>query len=192
MGSILTKLDSLLGLTPPQYGSCEIITCERLSNSDLQTLWGNGTFVMLFTVAIIGLLLWLSLCKGLYPVHRYINRFNILPTCFCIVWATGFVVYDVGMYTGEHLSIWGNAPMAVLHAFGMFLLDSDVSAIHEPLHNNWIYMMCFSLAHLAAALVSMAFVVKHFGYNIAAGIKRFYYSRIKKQGKEKLYIYFGE
>lgn len=84
---------------------------------------------------------------------------------FGLVWLLGFVVYDVGMYTGEEWSLIGNFPMAIIHAFGMFVLESDISVIHEPFHNNALFMFFFSISHFAAASISMLFIIKYFGLN---------------------------
>ena len=77
--------------------------------------------------------------------------------------------------------------MAVLHAFGIFILESDVSAIHEPFHNNWMFMFGFSMAHFLAAFVSLVFVLKYFGYNIVAAFRR----RIVRGHKDSTYIFWG-
>ena len=112
-----------------------------------------------------------------------------LPTAFTIVWFLGFVVYDVGMCTEERISLLRNAPMAVLHAFEMFLLQSDVSSIHSTFHNNSWYMGIFSIAHFLAALVTLVFVVKLFGFQITNGIRRAFASHLSRQ--RILYIFWG-
>ena len=89
-----------------------------------------------------------------------------------MVWLVGFIVYDVGMFTEEMGSLVGNIPMAVIYAFGMFLLNCDVSAIHAPFHSSGWFMFAFSSVHLFAALVCLRFVVKHFGFNIMGALKR--------------------
>lgn len=118
-------------------------------------------------------------------VERIVNR--SLTIAFILVWLIGFIVYDIGMYTGEPWSLFGNAPMAIFHAFGIFVLDSDVSAIHEPFHNSAWFMMFFSLVHFLAALVSLVFVLKHFGFNIIAAFRR----RFARSPKENTYIFWG-
>ena len=148
-----------LGL--PDYSESEIL----LEGSHLATM-AAWSFV-------IGLLF--ALLFALYLYHRdkkykpfeLLQGIPLLPV-FIVVFVAGFVVYEVGMYTGEPWSLLGNSFMAVLHAFGIFLLDSDVSAIHAPLHEDALFMFCFSAVHFMAAVVSMAFVIKHFGYNIIA------------------------
>ena len=110
-----------------------------------------------------------------------------LTFAFVLVWLFGFVVYDIGMYTGEPWSLLGNVPMAIVHAFGIFIFDSDVSAIHEPFHNNAWFMAAFSLVHFLAALVSLVFVLKHFGYNMIAAFRR----RFVGLSKENTFVFWG-
>jgi len=113
-----------------------------------------------------------------------------LPVLFVITWFFGFAVYDVGMYTNEPLSLLTNAPMAVLHAFGIFILSSDVSEIHDAFYKNTAFMACFSLAHFLGAFVSMVFVIKHFGYNVVAGLKMFFSAWLYRK-KDNTYVFWG-
>ena len=141
-----------------------------------------------------GLVLVAILMFLLYLVHIARESFNritdrYLSTFFVVTWFVGFLVYDIGTYTGEWPALFWNMPMAVLHAFGMFLLDSDVSAIHEEFHNSWVYMACFSVAHFCAAVISLIFVIRHFGFNIIAWSKMFFRSRVST--KKSLYIFWG-
>ena len=117
-------------------------------------------------------------------ISRHISKF------FIAFWLLGFVVYDVGTYTGNPWSLIGNAPMAAIHAFEMFLIHSDTSAIHEELHSSWVYMTVYSFAHLMAAIISLLFVLKHFGYNIIAGM-RMYCAAHSINKKENAYIFWG-
>ena len=121
--------------------------------------------------------------------HKWFEEVaNRTLTCaFGFVWLFGFVVYDIGMYTGEPWSLLGNVPMAIVHAFGVFIFDSDVSAIHEPFHNNAWFMAAFSLVHFLAALVSLVFVLKHFGYNMIASFRR----RFIGSSKENTFVFWG-
>ncbi len=123
------------------------------------------------------------------------NRLNVsgkfLTTAFVIVWLAGFVIYDVGMYIGHsRWSLIANMPMAIVHAFEMFLLHSDVAAIHSQFHDNWIFMGCFSVVHLLAAIITLIFVIKHFGYNIIAGFKMMFEAYLRRSKKET-FIFWG-
>ena len=182
MNNMLLGLLSFVGNVP------EYVECNRINDNDLSFFWQSGWCTALIVATSIVLILYLLTTKVGDVIWKFISR--ILPFLFVIVWLMGFVVYDVGMYTGESSALWGNSPMAVLHAFGMFILDSDVSAIHEPFQNSISYMMWFSITHLAAAIVSMAFVIKHFGFNIVAGYKRFFFSHFGRK-KDRLYIFWG-
>lgn len=156
-----TIIEASKALTPPAYDEAGI----HLSTSDL----GNLAFWSTVIGIAIAVFAWLYFFRSdnKYKPFETLRKVH-LGKVFGLVYFLGFIVYDVGMYTGEPWSLFGNSPMAILHAFGIFLLDSDVSAIHAPLHDNAWYMAAFSLVHILAALVSMAFVIKQFGYNIIA------------------------
>lgn len=119
---------------------------------------------------------------------KHIARRSLFPP-FALVWFLGFIVYDIGMYTGERWSLLGNAPMAIIYAFGMFVLNSDVSAIHDFFSNSGWFMLGFSLVHFMAALISLAFVLKHFGFNIIENIKRF--AAKFWRPKDTTYLFWG-
>jgi len=144
-------------------------------------LWSLLTcFITLVTV----LILWQIFKK--IPARA---RDASLKWWFILIWIFGFVVYDIGMCTGERISLLTNAPMAIVHAFGIFILDSDVSAIHEHFHNSWIYMMFFSLVHILAAIVSTLFVINHFRFNILARWRMF---KTRYGGKtDETYVFWG-
>lgn len=165
----------------------EYLECKRISNDGLLSVSSYGMIVTFISIILALLILWLITKKKKTQFFYNIN----LVWPFCLTWIFVFIVYDVGTYTGEENSIWGNAPMAFSHAFQAFLLHSDVSAIHEPFHNNWFFMCCFSLAHFFAALVSLTFVIKHFGFNIISGIKMLYQSSPFGSKKEDTYVFWG-
>lgn len=121
--------------------------------------------------------------------HTITNKSLLKP--FVLIWIANFVVYNVGMYTGQPESLLANTPMAIIHAFGVFILESDVSAIHDEFHNSWQFMLAFSLSHFFAAFISLIFVIKHFGYNILAGLRFFYASLWFAASKKNTYIFWG-
>lgn len=120
---------------------------------------------------------------------------NKLTVIFIAVWIAGFCVYSVGMFIdegvqGDYDKLFAVACMSVLHAFEMFLLESDVSAVHDAFHSSLYYMTWFSVVHFAAAFVSMIFVIKHFGYNIVAGVHLWLTAHLPGK-KDNLYIFWG-
>lgn len=171
-----------LGL--PRYS----INAEEIHVFPENTLisWMGLWSVIFAVLAIVLALICSSIIDKRHKLFEDIANRN-LTFLFCFVWFYGFVVYNVGMYTGEPLSLIGNVPMAIVHAFGIFIFDSDVSAIHEPFHNNWWFMAAFSWVHFLAALVSLVFVLKHFGYNMIAALRR----RFIGSSKLDTYIFWG-
>lgn len=120
---------------------------------------------------------------------------NHLTGLFYIAWGFGFMTYFIGSFVGDTLwagfmSMLSSAPMSAVYATGMFIGQSDVSAVFEQMHNNPVYMAMFGLSHLFAVLVSLCFVFKHMGYHIIAryrlGIE------LTKQNKYKnIYVFWG-
>ena len=122
-----------------------------------------------------------------------------LTQMFGLCWLIGFCVYAVGMFDGieetvdlsdRFFRLLGIAPMAIIHAFGMFILESDVSAVHDVFHDNLFYMVLFSLAHFLAAGVSLIFVIKHFGYSIVASIQMWLAAYGWKK-YEQVFVFWG-
>ena len=152
----------------------------------------------------VGSVIFYLLIMGLLAVFFYKNEKAMnfceryLTSAFVLVWIAGFVIYNIGMYP-EHeadttSAIWallGVAPMAIIHAFGMFLLQNDISAIHEECYINGWFMFFFSITHLLAAFISMVFIIRHFGFNIVASIIRYWKTNVSIKKKSDLYVFWG-
>jgi len=145
-------------------------------------LWSLGLAVC---VVVLGIIISYCVDRNYRWFENLANRF--LTHAFISVWIFGFIVYEIGMYTGAPESLFGNIPMSILHAFEMFLIESDVSAIHSAFHDNACYMFAFSMAHFLAALVSLVFVLKHFGFNLIAAFRRWFFI----YSKESTFIFWG-
>ena len=158
-----------------------------------------------FLIAIGFIALVFVIAQGVYKLES--NKWKRLwdwleghlSQMFGLTWLLGFCVYSVGMFVGIESTpgaadrfwhLFGVAPMAVIHAFGMFILESDVSAVHDIFHDNLFYMILFSLAHFFAAGVSLIFVVKHFGYNIVANIQMWLAAYGWKK-YEQVFVFWG-
>lgn len=140
---------------------------------------------------VLGIVVAVALVLILSLVYKFFKKGKWLTIAFCIVWLCGFAIYDVGLYIGEsRFSLLASVPMAIIHAFEMFLLESDVAAIHEPFHDNWIFMFIFSLVHLLAAFISLVFAIKHFGFNIIAGFQMMLEAYLKP-GKQTSYVFWA-
>lgn len=129
----------------------------------------NGRFLMalsLIGLFIIAVLLIITFYKSVSNIRN-----TSLRPIFIFTWIYGFLIYDIGMSTGEKLSLITNAPMAIIYAFKIFLLDSDVSQIQEPFHENWLFSGNFALVHFLAACVTTLFLIKHFGFNLISRLK---------------------
>lgn len=179
---------ALLGDTISQSKPLYLPVYEELSKYPGTCFFSNlGLWSLIFAIVVMLLAVGLfCLFDKRYKLIEHTANRN-LTAAFLIVWTLGFIVYDVGMYTGEPMSLLGNVPMAIVHAFGTFIFESDVSAIHEPFHNNAWFMAGFSLVHLLAAIISLVFVLKVFGFNLTAAFRRFFARREKKRA----YVFWG-
>ena len=175
--------------------------CEQLGEKSLFTFnehagcltWGGIASVFICILLMVGLAFFF------YKKEKALEFCDRnLTYAFIVVWILGFVVYDIGMYPDHStnggsafLALLGVAPMAIIHAFGMFILQSDVSAIHDGCFNSAWFMFFFSIAHLLAAFISMVFVIKHFGFNIVATFIRIIKTHFWPKTKENLYVFWG-
>lgn len=149
--------------------------------------YGNIGWFSLY--ALLPLLLTGGLILVLYQLIKKGKITRYIKSMFIAAWVMSFLVYDVGTYTGQYISFFTNAPMAVLHACESFLLGSDVSAIHEPFHNSWLFMAFFSFSHAFSAAVSMLFLLKYFGFNIIQKINL--YRESKRKSPKETFIFWG-
>ena len=181
--SILLNIEELFQYLP-EYGHHDFDVTSHLA---AMAGWSSALGVI---VAL--LLLFLSLLMNKCGKRGRLNvSSKFLTSAFVLIWLAGFVIYDVGMYIGHNrLSLITNLPMAIVHAFEMFLLESDVCAIHEQFHDNWIFMGCFSIVHLLAAVITLIYVIKHFGYNIIAGFRMMFEAYFFKSKKET-FVFWG-
>ena len=181
--TIVLALNGLLGDLPPVNALVHDMTPY------LATLASWSSLLGVILALLVGLILLFLNRRG--HAYRWPVSGRALTTSFIVVLLAGFVVYDVGMYIShEPLSLLTNVPMAIIHAFEMFLLHSDAAAIHAPFHENWVYMAFYSLVHLLSAMVTLVFVLKHFGYNIVAGFRMLFEAYLPGD-KRETYVFWG-
>lgn len=149
----------------------------------LEHTYGFVICGILFTLVFVGVL-WVF--SKITPAKL---KGSTMRIAFFLVWIYGFLVYDIGMCTGEPISLVTNAPLAVLYAFKIFLLDSDISEIHNAFHESWVYSLNFALAHFFAAIISTLFVIKYFGFNIRAKWSMWVESHFKTV--DETYVFWG-
>lgn len=174
---------------------------DTLADATVNGLLGESACMAVGLVIVAFLL-----AQALYRMDK--DRWNSfwsvlernLTALFAVTWMFGFCTYTAGMVIVEGIdSPWSLdcagrmlrvVPMGIIHAFEMFLLESDISAVHDQFHNSIYFMTWFSLVHFMAALVSLIFVIKHFGYNIMARV-HLWAASISRDRKERLYVFWG-
>ena len=166
-----------------------------------------GSLMSLSALMAVGIILVASVVAAVFyrleygrwsRFWRFVERH--LTLLFLLTWVFGFCIYTVGMFivtddaagftVDSFLRLLRQTPMGVVHAFGMFVMDSDISAVHEEFHSNLLFMTLYSLAHFMAAAVSMLFVIKHFGYNLMARVQ-LWATGCSGAMRERLFIFWG-
>lgn len=120
---------------------------------------------------------------------------NHLTQFFIAAWVIGFVTYFIGTFSGDFRKDWVYAifsvvPMSFIHACEMFLGQSDISAIHGDRHNSVLYMALFDISHFLAIMVSLCFVIKHFGYYVISRYK-IWLEVCRKKTYSDIYLFWG-
>lgn len=166
----------------------------KQSHWEIVGILGLVSLVLIFATILIVVFVWSGLRNRRFQrvIHlQRLKRLFSLKRCFLIVWFYGFVVYDVGMCTGQYISLLTNAPMAILYAFKIFIFDSDVSEVHEAFHASWVYSLNFALVHFLAALISTLFLIKLFGFTISQRLKMWYASKRWCSSVSDTYVFWG-
>lgn len=192
------KLTDIISLSLPEYESAEGMEDYAHAPSEVFADWVNKVMMfdwshgwnekLLLLLSIVGLLCLIYLIWMIPKSVSNIRNTSLLPV-FLFTWIYGFLVYDIGMYTGDKISLLTNIPMSILYGFKIFLLDSDVSEIHASFHENWLFSGNFALVHFLAAFVTFLFVVKHFGYNLVSRLHIWLASHGRKT--DEVYVFWG-
>ena len=170
-----------------------IMNLPQIHGKDENSLLADNVWSYIYhsgIYATLTILFVLFVLMMIPKIKRYVKGLPLYVPFF-VVWFFGFILYDIGMYTETPLSLITNIPRALIHAFSIFVFDSDISEIGEAFHHNWVYMSAFSLIHFFAAVISLIFVIKHFGYNIIAGIKLYVATSPFSKSPRETYIFWG-
>ena len=99
----------------------------------LANLGAISALIGAITVAIFMFLLVKSSDEGKEKIQNVLSS----KLLFGAVWLAGFIVYDVGMCTGNYISLLTNAPLAIIYAFKIFIFDSDcfVNIVNNTLYS---------------------------------------------------------
>lgn len=137
---------------------------------------------------LIGVSVAIILCLVSFLLSKIRIKSNFLKLSFIGAWLFSFAVYDVGMcIDNQWLTLMWNAPMAMLHAFGSFLFNSDVSEIHTRFFESPLFMALFSVSHALSAFVSALFIIKIFGFNLIQRIRLHFELKRRKE----TYLFWG-
>lgn len=166
---------------------------EGISDSDVLSFFGHSFVWLFFLGVFFFFLLWCYDYRTRKGKRFFLNFVhNHITTMSIITWIMGFLTYCVGTWVPDDPSIFSVVPMAMIHATGMFILESDISAIHPAQHNSAFFMFLFNFSHFMAMFCSMVFILHHFGFLLTRYFAAKFHCSNWSQSKDKnLYIFWG-
>lgn len=119
-----------------------------------------------------GLVVFILLCVVFRSTWKKVVDFlsHRLLIASLIVFIAGFWVYTWGYYNPE-LGWYSVIPRSVISSFKMFMVMHDLPRVEKELFTNDFYMACFSLTHLAAALLTFLMIFKLVGFRLFSIIR---------------------
>ena len=173
--------------------AADMLTCGRLEKS---LLWLGVCLAILFVMCLLYKFIPLKSKACLWTMIDH-----MLMPVFIVLWMMGFVVYAMGGWipaADDRGDFWAIVPSAIVDATKMFVFASDLPSIHNSLKGNALFMGVFYTLHLTAALFSLIFVIRHFGFYLMeklhvwlAGVLSAVDVWPFKRGKRQLYVIYG-
>lgn len=120
---------------------------------------------------------------------RKMDRYG-LSILFVVAWSMGFIVYCVGAYF-DGFGMFSVMFMAFIHATEMFAGMSDISAVHDPQHQNAFYMFMFGLSHFLAVLCSLLFIIRQIGFFFISKVSTWFASLNRWGKKDSTFVFWG-
>lgn len=140
----------------------------QLFNPDGANVWWESWNFWFFA----GLAVFILLCVVFRSTWKRVVDFlsHHLLIASLIVLIAGFWVYTWGYYNPE-LGWYSVIPRSVISSFKMFMVMHDLPRVEKELFTNDFYMACFSLTHLAAALLTFLMIFKLVGFRLFSIIR---------------------
>lgn len=166
---------------------------ESISDCDVIGYFGHSFLWLVVLVFLLFFLLWRFDARSQNGKRRFLDLINNHIAWVSIAtWIFGFLTYCVGTWVPDDPSFLSVIPMAMIHATGMFIMESDISAIHPAQHNSALFMFCFNISHFMAMFCSMAFIFYHFGFLLTRNLAVKWHNNKWAGSKDKnLYIFWG-
>lgn len=103
------------------------------------------------------------------------------------VWLFGFGLYIIGFSEGGTKDSPALFLRAALSSLEMFVSHSDLIEVRHECHENFWYMLVFSIVHFAAVLLSAIFILRTFFYKMIVKIGL----RKRVRNANNVYIFWG-
>lgn len=103
------------------------------------------------------------------------------------VWLLGWVLYIIGFSEGGTKDSPALFLRSALSSLEMFVSHSDLIEVRHECHENFVYMLVFSIVHFAAVLLSVIFILRTFFYKMIVKIGL----RKRVRNANNVYIFWG-
>lgn len=103
------------------------------------------------------------------------------------VWLLGWVLYIIGFSEGGTKDSPALFLRSALSSLEMFVSHSDLIEVRHECHENFWYMLVFSIVHFAAVLLSAIFILRTFFYKMIVKIGL----RKRVRNANNVYIFWG-
>lgn len=159
--------------------------------SDNITIW---TQILSSANALLLGMVCLILFALIYNNVKFVRRttrcviYEHLGVLMLIVWLIGVVMYSVGGYLNN--DFLRGIPMALMYATQMFFSSSNLSYIRHEFLEDPVFMTVFGVSNLVATMLSMAFILRQFGYQLVEAFRLWLWSWVGRK-KQNLYVFWG-
>lgn len=152
-------------------------------------------FIMRCATSYFAIVLFLLLIVSVlsFRVWRKMQRvvtYGFLFKVSLAVFGAGVVIYTTGALQSERMGFWDavyTLPSAIISSLGMFVYQDDISELSDRAKHCSEFMACYSLVHLAAAIITSLIMIRWVGMLLYYRLRLW---RFKRESSE-LYLLWG-
>ena len=107
-----------------------------------------------------------------------------------LIWLAGFTLYCIGFKDTGSTCPLTLSLRAAISSLEMFASHSDLLEVTHKWHKDPAYMLCFSITHFLAVVVSAIFIVRILGLTIISRVSLWGYSLLSSFNRD-LFVFWG-
>lgn len=159
------------------------------ASDTLLDLLMRGLSPSVFVVLII-LVIFSFLSFRLWRKMQLLFTYGLLLKVSLVVFVAGCFVYTTGALQSDHMGLSDaiyTIPSGIISSLGMFVYQDDISELSDRAKHCSEFMACYSLVHLAAAIITSLIMIRWVGMLLYYRLRL---CRFKKESSE-LYLLWG-